>query len=121
MMKWLTLNFGANAAKWIVRGLAVLIVVLCLMLLLSRCGHGNDQAGRQAEQTTRSSEATANSSASAIGTIENRHDTDANGDAAVIATQGAIANAATPSERHSAVVAGVCRKPSHRNDPACKR
>jgi hypothetical protein len=115
---FLVSRFGATAAKRIFFAIIVLFVLIVL-IGLAKCGGVDRTAERQAEQTTRSGDASANAASAAIDTIENRHDADTTGDAAVAATQGTIDNAQNPDDVRSAVLDGVCAKASHRNDPAC--
>jgi|SRR5882757_8819174 len=119
IITWLTGKVGATFAKpMLFTVIAVLIAII--VFTLAKCTGGDNTAQQQATQTTRSGDAMANSASSAIGTVENRHDADATGDAAVAATQGNIDNAQNPDDLRGAVLNGVCRKTSHRNDPACK-
>lgn len=116
-MTWLVATFGARAAKLIVI-VAVALIIGAFVLFVA--WHSHDPAPvEQAKQTTRSSEAVADAAQDAIATIGNRTATDAMVDAVTVNTVENIGNALDPFDVRDAVVAGVCSRAAHRNDPAC--
>lgn len=117
-MIWLSKLVGERAAR-IVAFAIVVLVTLAIIALVVRCSPRDDTAQRQADQTTRSSDAIAGAAANAIETIDNRTVTEADVDAAVDQTVKDIQNAPNDDAVRAAVLAGVCGQASHRNDPAC--
>lgn len=116
-MTWLIATFGERAARLIVAVL-VALVIGAFVLFLARRSH-DDTPAVQAQQTTRSADAVSNAARDAIETIGNRTATDAVVDQATMDTVENINNAIDPFSVRDAVIAGVCRNPAHRNDPAC--
>lgn len=117
IITWLAGKVGANFAKPVFfAGCAILIAIIAFTL--AKCSEDHT-AERQAEQTTKSGEAFANSATTAIEIIGNRTVTDATVDQAVADTQRNINDAENPDLLRGAVIDRVCRSPSHRSDPAC--
>lgn len=117
-MTWLISLVGARAAKPVLYVLAVLIA-LGLVFTLARCTRPDNAVVEQATQTTRSGEAIANAAGAAVLTIDNRAVTERDIDTATAVITENIDNAQNYDAVRAAVVAGVCRQASHRNDPAC--
>lgn len=118
---WAAKLVGEKFAKPFSIALAVLLL-LGAVFLLGRCtgGDDTDAVEAQAGQTTRSSDALATAAEGAIETLEGRTATEDAIDQVVTETVGQIERAATPDEVRAAVLAGVCARREHRNDPACR-
>jgi len=116
-MTWLIARVGANAAR-IIMFVLIVILVLLVMVAMVRCSHNS--VDENIEHTAISADAMANAAMSAVATIENHQAAEVEADRAVAATQGNVTNAQSPDAIRSAVIDGVCRSASHRNDPACK-
>lgn len=116
-MTWLIATFGERAARFIV-ALGVALIIGAFVLFIAWRSH-DDTPSEQAKQTTRSSEAVADAAQDAIATIGKRTATDALIDDVTVDTVKEIENAVDPFDVRDAVVAGVCRNPAHRRDPAC--
>lgn len=102
--------------RWIAIAVGVVVLIVAL-IMVSRCGRPD--AVKQAEQTTRSNDATADAAAVAINALEGRVAKDGEIDRAVGVAMMEIENATDPDAIRAAVLAGVCDKPEHRDDPAC--
>jgi len=101
---------------------AVLVILLIGgVFLLGRCSKDDyeDDYKAQIEQTTRSSEATADAAKAAINTLEGRTATEDAIDQIVEETVNKIDQAADADQVRSIVLASVCGTAEHRNDPAC--
>lgn len=114
---WLIKRVGEKWAPRIVGGLAI-VILLGGVFLLGRCTGGKDTA--QVEQNSKSAAAVGDAAQGAIKTLENRTVTDKEIDKAVADANAQIGNAQSAGEVRSAVLAAVCAKPQHRNDPACQ-
>jgi len=116
-MTWLIAHVGAKAAR-IIMFAVVVIAVLLIMVGMARCSHNS--VDEHVERTSISADAMANAAMSAVATIESHQAAEAEAERAVAATQGNVTNAQSTDAIRSAVIDGVCRSASHRNDPACK-
>lgn len=120
MIPWIASAWASKLGRPIMLGAGVLLLV-GLVFLLGRCSKDDyeDDYEAQIEQTDRSSDAVATAAKNALDTLEGRVATE---DAVDQATQEALNNigrAATPGQVRDAVIASLCSKPSHANDPAC--
>lgn len=102
--------------RWIVIGVAALALI-GVIFALGRCGRPD--AVRQAEQTTRSGEATADAAEVALNVLEGRTATDSEIDRAVGVAMMEIDNATDPAAVRTAVLDSLCGQPEYRDDPAC--
>lgn len=112
IMKWLDAN------RWIALG-AFVALLFGVTLLLTQCG-GNDDAAKQAQQTSKSGAAINAAASDAVNTITNRNATEDTIDQGLAAATEAIHNAKDTDTVRNAVLDSVCKQASHRNDPACR-
>lgn len=120
MIALLATIVGEKLARPVFFGLLALLALAILSIGYCALHHRDNTAQKQAEQTSRSGEATSNAAAAAIATIGNRTATDADIDAATANATKGIDNAQNLDDVRGAVLVGVCGQASHRNDPACR-
>lgn len=101
--------------RWLLIGLAVALLVGAVFAL-GRCGRPD--ASKQAEQTTRSSDATAEAAAVALNALEGRTANEQEIDRAVGMAVMEIENATDPDAVRAAVLGSLCDTPEYR-DTAC--
>ncbi len=117
---WAASLVGEKFAKpftWIVLALLLIGGVF----LLGRCSKDDyeDDYRAQIDQTDRSSDAIADAAEGAIEMLEGRIATENAIDQVVSQTVEQIEGAQSPEAVRAAVLAGVCSRREHRNDPAC--
>jgi hypothetical protein len=117
-MLWISSAIGIVRTNRTVQVVLLMLIAAVVTFTVAKCTGGKDTS--QIEQTSRSGEAISDAAASAIGTIGNRTATDATIDAAVANAAKEIDNAQSVDALRNSVIASVCAKSSHRNDPACK-
>ena len=94
------------------------LIIIGAMFILQQCARERDLP--QVTQTELSGDAMANAAQSAVETIGNYNQAERETDVATANTQGTISHAQSPDAIRDAVLDGLCRSSSHRNDPACK-
>jgi hypothetical protein len=109
---------GERAAKPVFFAFIVAFIAV-VSFTLAKCTGGDDTAELQAEQTTRSGDAIANAAENAVEVVTKSAATDQTIDRSTAVAQKEIDNAQTPLAVRNAVLDGVCKQKSHRNDPAC--
>lgn len=97
---------------------ALIVVTLLSTLAVGKCVLDN-RAAKQAEQTTRSSDAIATAAEQAVATITNSSNREASVDEVVAQAAKEIDNAPTSSAARAAALNAVCVLPEYRLDPAC--
>lgn len=98
--------------RWLLIGLAGALFIAAVFAL-GRCGRPD--AAKQAEQTTKSSNATADAAAVALNTLEGRVANESEIDRAVGAAVMEIDNANDPDAVRSIVLGRLCDTPEYRN------
>ncbi len=111
------IEINQRAAR-VVAFIAAAVIILIVILSVSKCG--NDKAVKQAEQTTRSSEAIADAASNAVGAVVKRTNAEKDIEAATAKAKEEIGNAASNAEIRAAVTNSVCLLPEYANDPTCK-
>jgi hypothetical protein len=116
LILWLSGIVGPKLAKPVL--IIVSIIAIVLAFNVARCAWQN-QAVRQAKQTTRSGEAIADAAQSAVATITNATARDASIDSVVAGAVLEIDAAATQEEKRAAAFNAVCALPEYAGDPKC--
>lgn len=98
---------------------AAILGSLIFGIILWSCS-GDDAAEQQAEQTTASSEAIADSAQDAIEAIDANNDADAEIDEVVEVAEEEISNAKSADDVRDAVLDSLCGRPGFGNDPSCQ-
>lgn len=117
-MNWLITKIGAKAARVVTIAGIVLLAVL-IALLFGRCSDRSSDIEEQIKQSNASSEAFGEAAENAANLIGDRFATESDIDNAVEQVKDQIGNAKSPTAIRDAVLDSLCRKPSHRDDPAC--
>jgi hypothetical protein len=107
---------GPKLAKPVFYGVLALLVAAILSVGYCSLKRG---AAEQAEQTTKSSEALADSAEQAVAVVINSNEREASVDAVVAQAEKEIDNAPDPVARRAAALRAVCGLPEYSRDPAC--
>ncbi len=117
-MEWLVAKIGAKAAK-VVTVAGIIFLALLIAFLFGKCSDRSPDIAKQVEQSNSSAEAFGDAAEDAANMIGDRFATETDIDNAVEQVKDDIGNAKSPAAIRDAVLDSLCRKPSHRDDPAC--
>lgn len=115
---WLIGKVGQRLAAPLFYG-GIILIALIIAFTLGRCGKEDDTVQKQIDQSNANAEAFGEAVEGAVDIIDNRNINDATVDNAVEQVKDKIGNAKSPVAIRDAVLDSLCRKPSHRDDPAC--
>lgn len=114
---WLVGKVGSKVATGVMIGLAV-FMVWGLAILALHARHRAEE--KQVQQSNASAAAVASAAKNAVETVSGRMTADQEIDAATALALKEIEDAKDADALRAAVIASVCLRDSHRNDPACK-
>ena len=115
---WFIRKFGAKLAGPLFYGGTILLALL-IAFGFGKCSDRSDDITKQIEASNAATEAFGDAAADAANRVGDRTATDATIDAAVEQVKDKIGEAKTDTAIRDAVLDSLCRKPSHRDDPAC--
>lgn len=117
-MEWLIAKIGAKAARAVIVA-GIIMLALLIAFMFGKCSDRSDDIATQIKQSNSSAEAYGDAVENAANRIGDRTATDRDIDNAVEQVKDKIGNAKDPAAVRDAVIDSLCRKPSHRDDPAC--
>lgn len=117
-MNWLVTKIGAKAAR-VVMIVGIVLLAAFIAFVFGRCSDRSGDIEEQIKQSNSSTEAYGDAVENAANRIGDRTATDRDIDNAVEQVKDKIGNAKDPAAVRDAVIDSLCRKPSHRDDPAC--
>lgn len=110
---WLISKAGGRALLFV----GGILLGLTIVMLVSQCSR--PKAGDVAKQANRSAAAYGEAVGNAVNTIDNRYVIESDMNEAVKQVKGEIGDAKSPSAIRNAILDSLCKKPAHRDDPAC--